>query len=113
MGHEQTHEAARAAGVDSEGLHLRRHRFSLTTLQHLERLDHFPGPGKIGTAPICAVLAPPRIPTDDHACEYPQYDLRRQSREKKSDSRLLPVVPEQRPVDDATNDSREKYDERI
>src|ERR1700691_659811 len=113
MAHEQPHEAAATAGVDSKGLHLRRHRLPLTALQGLERRNHTAGSGQIGTATIGTKLPPPRIPADDHAREYPQYDLCHHRGEKEADAGLLPVVLEHRPVDKATDDSRQKYYKRV
>ena len=52
MSHEETHQAPRAAGVDPEGLHLRRHRLPLTALQCLERRDHAAGARQIGAGHI-------------------------------------------------------------
>src|ERR1700723_1318842 len=113
MAHEQPHEAAATAGVDSEGLHLRRHRLPLTSFQCLERRNHTAGSRKIGAASIGTKLTPPRIPADDHAREYPEYDLRHHRGQKEADAGLLPVVLEQRPIHEATDDSRQKYDEGV
>src|SRR3984957_14965279 len=113
MAHEQPHEAARAAGVDAEGLHWRRHRLPVALLQDLQRRYHTASAGEIGTAAIGAELAPPRIPTDDHARHNPKDDLRHHRGQEKADTGLFPLVLEQCPVDDTANDASEKDDEGI
>src|SRR3982074_714170 len=113
MAHEQPHEAVRTAGVDSESLHLRWHRLPVALLQYLQRRNHTASAGEIGTAPIGAKLPPPRIPTDDHAGKNSKDDLRHHRGQEEPDPGLRPVVLEQHPVDETTNDTRPEYAECI
>jgi len=90
MAHEQLHEAIRPAGIDAEGLHLRRHRRSLAALQCLQRVDHTTRSGEVSTAAIGAKLAAPRKPTDDQARDDAEHDLRHQSGQEKADPGFFP-----------------------
>src|SRR5882757_3937350 len=113
MAHKQPHDSIRAARVDSKSLQLLRHRLTLTALQHLQRIDHVAGAGKIGAASIGTELAPTRVPANDHARENAQYELRYHGGQEKSDARTLPVVAQNRSIDDAPDDTREKNHECI